>query len=492
MKRGKWSPSGKAWIRKPLRDPSGSVRSINSSSGSTVQPPGLKAVRINWIGKMVDRQRRTTDVLNTWSGVPSRSNSSPAVWSSSASVSTQPAMAVPRCWSSGGPSSGKARICCRTSGETFSRNHARPSALTATEDWVRGRTSGEPSRAAAQLGQRQFHCGTPPPAAEPRMRTCMAPSHEPDAPARDARFIPGASGYEPSSTVSSVLTYAVTSMQRVISTKSGVLHCIGELLSFQGHQEREQIMQFLDGQHFGHVLGHERFLQHSDAIQLALLKGVELAVLLAELDAEVGLVDAEAGDGLPLRRDHGHRLVIGIDVLGRVEDRFHDVLGRAAVGDAIQGRPDPASLAIDAVALGALGLALGREEELAARLGIALDVRLPGTLARGAGQAADVEDQLGDLLILEGLAESLHGGLGDAFPDDASDVLILVAVNPAVVGQVGPLAAATRPAVTAAAQPAEESLSLLQRRLILGGERFPGLLPRASRGNHGIHGTHGK
>src|SRR2546428_5574729 len=39
------------------------------------------------------------------------------------------------------------------------------------DDCVRGRHCREPSRAARQLGQLQFHCGNPPPAAEPRTRT---------------------------------------------------------------------------------------------------------------------------------------------------------------------------------------------------------------------------------------------------------------------------------------------------------------------------------
>ena len=88
--------------------------------------------------------------------------------------------------------------------------------------------------------------------------------------------------------------------------------------------------------------------------------------------------------------------------------------GRTAAGDAVEGRADPAALAVDGVALGALGLALVVEEELPARLGIARQVRLPGALARGAGQAADVQDQLGDLLLLERLAQLLHGRLGHA------------------------------------------------------------------------------
>src|SRR5581483_1082687 len=63
------------------------------------------------------------------------------------------------------------------SGEAFKRNHVRSSALTATDDCVRGRTNREPAdgvaRAASQLPQRQFHWGTPPPAAAPRMRIFM-------------------------------------------------------------------------------------------------------------------------------------------------------------------------------------------------------------------------------------------------------------------------------------------------------------------------------
>jgi hypothetical protein len=44
------------------------------------------------------------------------------------------------------------------------------SALTAIDDWVRARKVLLPKRYAAQLGQLQFHCGKPPPAAEPKTR----------------------------------------------------------------------------------------------------------------------------------------------------------------------------------------------------------------------------------------------------------------------------------------------------------------------------------
>ena len=52
-------------------------------------------------------------------------------------------------------------------GEALTRNHASPSALTPTHSWVRASISGDPSRAPRQFRHAQFHCGQPPPAAEP-------------------------------------------------------------------------------------------------------------------------------------------------------------------------------------------------------------------------------------------------------------------------------------------------------------------------------------
>ena len=149
------------------------------------------------------------------------------------------------------------------------------------------------------------------------------------------------------------------------------------------------------------------------------------------------------------------RLILGIDVLRRLEYRLHDEFGRTAAGDAVERRTDAASFAIDGVALGALGLALGIEEDVLARLGISRQIRLPGVPAGARCQAADEEYDLGDLLLLQGVAEFLHGGFGDAVLDDADDVLVRVAVGELLAGQVGALAAAARAAVTAAAQAAE-------------------------------------
>jgi hypothetical protein len=54
------------------------------------------------------------------------------------------------------------------SGEALITAQAAPSALTAIDDWLRDGIS--PRRAFRQFWQPQFHCGRPPPAAEPRMR----------------------------------------------------------------------------------------------------------------------------------------------------------------------------------------------------------------------------------------------------------------------------------------------------------------------------------
>src|SRR5260370_3218370 len=70
-----------------------------------------------------------------------------------------------------GQSAGKAYIWRCISGETLKRNQCRSSALTAMDDCVRGRQESEPIRTAWQFGQLQFHCGKPPPAADPSIRT---------------------------------------------------------------------------------------------------------------------------------------------------------------------------------------------------------------------------------------------------------------------------------------------------------------------------------
>src|SRR3954462_9238714 len=77
-------------------------------------------------------------------------------------------MGVSRC--ARGCSLLKLSICCRISGDALSKNHESPSALSATDSCVRATARMVPRRTPTQLGQPQFHCGKPPPAAEPKTR----------------------------------------------------------------------------------------------------------------------------------------------------------------------------------------------------------------------------------------------------------------------------------------------------------------------------------
>jgi hypothetical protein len=57
------------------------------------------------------------------------------------------------------------------SGEALNKNHCCRSVLTAIDDWERGTQGRVPVRTARHWGQVQFHCGNPPPAADPSTRT---------------------------------------------------------------------------------------------------------------------------------------------------------------------------------------------------------------------------------------------------------------------------------------------------------------------------------
>ena len=63
---------------------------------------------------------------------------------------------------------GVVSICKRKSGEVFNKNQVRSSLLIATWAWLRLLPEKVPARNDLQLRQLQFHCGKPPPAAEPR------------------------------------------------------------------------------------------------------------------------------------------------------------------------------------------------------------------------------------------------------------------------------------------------------------------------------------
>ncbi len=72
---------------------------------------------------------------------------------------------------------GKAASCARRSGEVLNNTQSMPSALTAIDDWVLGTALIVLLRTPWQFGQLQFHCGKPPPAAEPKTLTSMDYSH---------------------------------------------------------------------------------------------------------------------------------------------------------------------------------------------------------------------------------------------------------------------------------------------------------------------------
>jgi hypothetical protein len=58
-------------------------------------------------------------------------------------------------------------ICSRTSGEQLNRIQSTSSALIAIDDWVRRLTRASPFQNNSQMRHLQFHCGDPPPAADP-------------------------------------------------------------------------------------------------------------------------------------------------------------------------------------------------------------------------------------------------------------------------------------------------------------------------------------
>ncbi len=66
-----------------------------------------------------------------------------------------------------GAGRGRPRSAVRMSGEALIRNHRRWSALTATDDWVRGRMAAEPSVPRGTPGSRSSTAGEPPPPPSP-------------------------------------------------------------------------------------------------------------------------------------------------------------------------------------------------------------------------------------------------------------------------------------------------------------------------------------
>ena len=71
------------------------------------------------------------------------------------------------CRGARGQSAGVALICARMSGDALTSAKRSPFDVTASESCVRARSPSCPARTPTQFGHPQFHCGKPPPAAEP-------------------------------------------------------------------------------------------------------------------------------------------------------------------------------------------------------------------------------------------------------------------------------------------------------------------------------------
>ena len=86
-----------------------------------------------------------------------------------------------------GCSAGVARICAAQIGRRVDERPAPVVGETARLACVRGLTRASPAQASWQTGQRQFHCGKPPPAAEPSTMAVRRPI----SPSGGARPVPG-------------------------------------------------------------------------------------------------------------------------------------------------------------------------------------------------------------------------------------------------------------------------------------------------------------
>ena len=73
--------------------------------------------------------------------------------------------------------------------------------------------------------------------------------------------------------------------------------------SLQRHQICEEVVQLLYGQLVREVLRHHGFLLDDDFVQVSFQQRMKLAVLFAELNAEIGLVDAKTYNDASRLRD---------------------------------------------------------------------------------------------------------------------------------------------------------------------------------------------
>ena len=131
-----------------------------------------------------------------------------------------------------GCSGGLASSCARMSGDALNKIHCSPLTDTAIDDWVLGNASTDPSRTPRQLRQLQFHCGKPPPAADPRTLTFIAPPQTcsvlyttPRVNARQKKSAQSGGLWHHVAT-QRTLKYMVTSKPTRKSTYSGLVHMV--------------------------------------------------------------------------------------------------------------------------------------------------------------------------------------------------------------------------------------------------------------------------
>src|ERR1700730_13107443 len=103
-----------------------------------------------------------------------------------------------------GCNAGVAIICWRRSGDALMRTKGAPEAdegpfiaapaVTAMLAWVRGFTRGSAPHAIRHTSQLQFHCGKPPPAAEPSIKAERRPMRRPPFPESPPPYPPPQAG----------------------------------------------------------------------------------------------------------------------------------------------------------------------------------------------------------------------------------------------------------------------------------------------------------
>ena len=156
---------------RPISVPSGSITRTFSESATVRRV--TQSGESTWKMGLDARMPCVRAVASTVKACRSRSVSNPAIASTSPPVSRTAAIgderATPR-----GTRQGVASICCRKSGDAFSKSQFAPSPETAIDACVRGRAAGSPDRARLHAAEPEFHCGNPPPAAAPRTTTCTA------------------------------------------------------------------------------------------------------------------------------------------------------------------------------------------------------------------------------------------------------------------------------------------------------------------------------